>query len=86
MQGSQKLAHPATSLAACVQRIHSVDIAKEIHTEKTNKNSLPWQCPLRDQKLISDSSSTATVVPTNLAKIGLVDFEISGLTGIVKNK
>ena len=55
-----------STLAACVQRISSVD--------KTDRNSLPWQRPLRDRKtnfrlFISSQSSTNS---ENLAKIGPV--------------
>jgi len=44
---------------------------------------------LGDRKLISDRLSTTTVAdystnPQNLTKIGVADFEITGLTGIVK--
>jgi len=52
---------------------------------------LPWQCPeerpLRDRKtnfrLIKYSYSS--INSENLAKIGLIDFEVIGLAGIVKN-
>jgi len=53
------------------------------------KNWLSWQRSLGDRKLISDRLSTTTVAdystnPQNLMKIGVADFEITGLTGIVK--
>jgi len=59
---------PAVTLAACVQRISSVD--------KANKNWLPSQRPLRNQKtnfrlIIYSHSSTN---PENLAKISRVDL------------
>ena len=61
-------AKPAVPLAACVQRISSVD--------KANKNWLPSQRPLRNQKtnfrlIIYSHSSTN---PENLAKISRVDL------------
>ena len=52
------------------------------------KNWLPWQRPLRGRKtdfrlIVCSHGSTN---PQNLAKIRPVDFEIIGLTLIVKNK
>jgi len=56
--------------------------------DKTNKDCFPWQSPLRDGKtnfrLIIYSHSS--INPENLAKVGPVDFEIIGLTGIVINE
>jgi len=56
--------------------------------DETNENWLPWQRPLRYRKtnfrLIIYSHRS--INPENLAEIGTVDFEISGLTEIVKNK
>ena len=56
--------------------------------DRSNKNWLPWRRPLRDRKtnfrlIIYSHSSTE---PANLAKIGAVDFEITGPTQIDKNK
>jgi len=77
---SPTLARPAAPLAACVQRISSVD--------NTDKNWLSWQRPLSDRKtnfrLVIHMHSSISL--QNLAKIGPVHFEIIGLTGIVKNK
>jgi len=72
------LTQSAASLATGVKNISSVD--------ETSKNWLPWQRPSRDQKtifrlIIYSHSSTN---PENLAKIGRVDFQITGPTGIVK--
>ena len=50
------LAHPAAPLATGVTKISSVD--------KTNKNWLPRQHPLRIEELTSEWSSTAIVLPT----------------------
>jgi len=52
------------------------------------KNWLPWQRPLRDQKTNYRSFiySQSSINPVNLAKIGLVDVEIIGLTEIIKDK
>jgi len=55
--------------------------------DKADEIWLPWQCPLRDRKvnfrlIIYSHSSTNT---ENLAKIGPLDFDMIGLTGIVKN-
>ena len=50
--------------------------------DETNKNRLQWQCPLRDRK----TNFRMTIYPENLAKIVPVDFEIIGLSGIVKNE
>jgi len=54
--------------------------------DKTNKSWLPWQHPLRDLKgnFRQIIYSHRSAKPDNLAKIGLVDFEIIGLTEIVK--
>jgi len=51
--------------------------------DKTNKNWLPRQRTLRDRK-----TNTAIVLPTTkkLAKIGPLDFEMVGLTGVVKQQ
>ena len=71
---SPTLAHPAAPLATCVLR-HSCT--------KTNKIWLTRQRPLRHQKtnfrlIIYNHNYTN---PKNLAKIGWVDFKITGLTG-----
>jgi len=63
-------------------------VTKTSSVDKTNRNWLQWQSPLRDQKtnfrlIIYSHSSTN---PEKLAKTSPVDFEIAGLTGIVKNK
>jgi len=49
--------------------------------DKTNKNWLPRQRTLRIE-------NTAIVLPTTkkLAKIGPLDFEMVGLTGVVKQQ
>jgi len=77
---SPTLARPAAPLAACVQRISSVD--------NTDKNWLSWQRPLSDRKtnfkLVIHMHSS--ISHQNLAKIGPVHFEIIDLTGIVQNK
>jgi len=67
-----------------VTRTHSV----EEKTDKTDKNWLPRQRPLRDRKadcraFIYSHSSTN---PANLVKIGPADVETIGLREIVKNK
>jgi len=61
---------------------------RESKKNKTNRNWLPWQRPVRDREtnfLLIMYSRTSTN-PQNLAKIDLVDFEIIGLTEVVKNK
>jgi len=60
-------------------------VTKISSVDKINKTWLPWQRPLTDRKtnfilIIYNHSSE------NMAKIGTVDFDIIGLTGIVKNK
>ena len=74
---SPTLARPAAPLVACVKRHHAL-----------LQNRLPWLRRLRDRKnnftlIVCNHSCTNA---ENLAKIGPVDFEIIGLTGIVKNK
>jgi len=74
---SPTLARPAAPLVACVKRHHAL-----------LQNHLPWLRRLRDRKnnftlIVCNHSCTNA---ENLAKIGPVDFEIIGLTGIVKNK
>jgi len=58
-----------------------------ISVDKAYENWLPWQRPLSDKTnarlIIGIYSSTK---PGNSAKIGPVDFKITGLAGIVKNK
>jgi len=50
------------------------------------QNSLPWQRPFRDRKIYFRRIIHGSTNPQNLAKTGLVDFEITGLTKIVKDK
>jgi len=50
------------------------------------QNSLPWQRPFRDRKIYFRRIIYSSTNPENLAKTGLVDFEITGLTKIVKDK
>jgi len=67
-------------LATCIQKV-SPDGKKQ-------QNRLLWQHPLRDQetnfRLIICSHSSAN--PEKLANISLVNFEITGLTEIVKKQ
>jgi len=62
-------------------------VTKISSVDKTNKNWLPWQRPLKDRKtnfrLITYSHSSTK--SENLAKIGQVALEIIGLTGTAKN-
>ena len=86
MQQSPSLARPAAPLAACVQRISSVDKTTEIHilcdyVDKPKNNWLPRQRPLKDQKTnFRLIFYTAIVLPSpnteNLAEIGPVDFQL----------
>jgi len=51
--------------------------------DKTNNSWLPWQHPLATNVRLIIYSHISTN-PTNFVKIALVDFEIIGLTEIVK--
>ena len=81
-------AKPSISPPGCAaSRLAAFSESPFSSVDKTNKKWLPWQRPLTDRKnnfrsFIYSLSSTS---PANLPKICSVDFEITGLTGIVKN-
>jgi len=56
--------------------------------DKANKDWLPWQQPLRGRKANfgSITYNHSSIESGNLAKIGPLDVEITGLTEIVENK
>jgi len=61
-------------------------MSPKLSVDKTKKKWLPWQRPLRDRKtnfrLIIHSQSSTN--PETVVKIRPADFEIIGLTEIVK--